>query len=226
MKKIEKFIQDIIKYLLYCIIATVFVLFSFIFVKKIKQQPYIEKQNIIMQQWEDIKGINKNPNIKKFSICPSSCDKNNKFCQNGKEQIKQNFKIKGKIAGAYLYIEASVNSKYKLSPWDGIYFSITNKSTKQNKGGILILNDENLFETPYNENSVYLYSMNSISYIENLQSKTIKRNDNFIDLLKENEEFRVFANINSTKKKKELKELSVYYECEDDINSCFIENIN
>ena len=208
MSKIER-IKKIIGYGTVFITLYIISFASYTVSKKINiTQKQISKE-IIQNRSKDYESMIKNipEGVKKIIIC----DKNN--CKKIKKYI-----VKGKIDKGYLYIKASINNKPLDFLWDGIFIRISkDKSTedvKKNIGGHLVLDESNLLSLSQEDKfSTFLYDLNSISYLSNLEAKNITRDRNFLEFINEHSPICINGDISSRKKNKILEEASIYYQC-------------
>lgn len=211
MKKIN--LNIITGYIVLLIIAVGTSVIGVYIVKKIQTQVVQEEKPSQYPDYFAIKGKNPDPKIKQVMItedCPRDGCVNDKPATVDFDGIKKRYKVKGRFARAYLYIEAKVDYNRPLTVWDDVYFRINGL------GGHLIPND-NVLPVPPAEFSSYLYDLRSISYFSTLKDKekrvTKQTNINLFVLLQNGINLNIITSISSDRPGRVMKEVSIYYEC-------------
>jgi hypothetical protein len=191
-------------------------------VEKIK-----EEQMKIKKQQEADYNLIMSGNLKKITIA-----QNVKRSKNAREDTTsessnapykshKTVKVNDAIKFGYLFINATVNNNY-LSTYDNISFTVRQGTVKEKSdkiiGGHLI--KENLLNTPILDTTLFLYRIDNINF---KPTKDTKKGD-FFEFINNNVgkkiTFQTF--INSVLPNREFKEISIYYECEND-DSCIEE---
>ncbi len=163
--------------------------------------------------YDAIKGDNLDLKIKNIEIssdCPDSGCLNNKSATLDFDGIKKSYIVEGKFSRAYLFIDALVDYNRPLTSWDDIYFTI-------NEMGGHLIPDVNLLPVPISDSSRYLYNLNSISYFPKIQDKENNKNKksdmNFFWMLQNGNDLNIHVSISSNRPGRNMKEVSIFYEC-------------
>lgn len=163
--------------------------------------------------WYAIKGKNADRRIRAARItseCPTEGCVNHNPATVDFGEIHKKYVVIGKISRAYLYIEAVVDYQRPLTVWDDFYFKI-------NEFGGHLMSDTNLLPVPPSNVSRFLYDFRSISYFPSIRAKEkafAKQLDlNFFKLLQNGSTLDVIASISSDRPGRNMKEVSIYYEC-------------
>lgn len=163
--------------------------------------------------WHAIKGRNPDKNIKVAKItsgCPSDGCVTPYPATVEFSAIRKRYFVRGKMSRAYLYIEAMVDYDRPLTVWDDFYFKI-------NGFGGHLINDYSLLPVPPGDTSRFLYDFRSISYFPSImdkeRSKNRKININLFNLLQNGITLDVTATVSSDRPGRNMREVSIYYEC-------------
>ena len=188
-------------------------------VEKIK-----EEQMKIKKQQEADYNLIMSGNLKKITIAQnikrSKNARDDTTSESGNAPYKsyKTVKVNDAIKFGYLFINATVNNNSYLSTYDNIYFTARQGTVKEKSdkiiGGHLI--KENLLNTPILDTTLFLYRIDNINF---KTTKDTKKGD-FFEFINNNVgkkiTFQTF--INSVLPNREFKEISIYYECENDDN--------
>lgn len=216
--------KKIIEYTILILVLVAISIFSSYIAKEIRER---QVPPIVASQYPDydaIKGPSSDPRIVKVSLtsdCPLGGCKNDKSATVEFDGIHKSYKVTGKFARAYLFIEALVDYNRPLTAWDDFYFKI-------NGSGGHLINDLNALPTPAGETSKYLYDLRSVSYYSKIEEKQKKinkqENINLFVLLQPSAKLDIDAAISSDRPGRIMREVSIYYECFEG-SKCAIEEI-
>ena len=158
-------------------------------------------------------------------LIPFDKPKISNFGANQKEGgIRKKYRITGKIKKAFLYINAFVDYDRCFTEYDDFFFAIAHDNKKYYGGHIINSNAKNI---PTNLKCAFLYNLNNISYISSIngnKEKNTHNNQDFLSLFTENKNIFINAFISSARPGRTMKEVSIYYQCEEN-SDCLIEEV-
>jgi len=184
----------------------------------------LEQEDKIIKQQEADYNLVMSGNLQKITIA-----QNVKRSKNAKDDIKPEWgnapyknsktvKINDAIKFGYLFVNVAVNNNY-LSTYDNIYFTVRQGTVREKSNKIVggHLMKDNLLNTPISDTTLFLYRIDNINF--KLTRDTSK--GDFFEFINNNIgkkiTFQTF--INSVLPNREFKEISIYYECENE-NNC------